>query len=154
MGSLHKVAEGSMIALGELNPMESVRARLQEQVANFLAGRAKLIRMMNNPSLSIKGQAQGLYNVQLALEARLQNEIAPVIQKFNAGIYDSSDLIMTTGFTYNIVRQVNDVGRLEQQAGGNAPAFFDMDMIGVLALGGVALLGVGLMGGVFFGKRA
>lgn len=143
-----------MIALGELNPIESARARLQEQVANFLAGRAKLMRMMNNPSLSIKGQAQGLYNVQLALEARLQNEITPVIQKINTGIWDASDILNLTGFTYNIVRQINDVGRLEQQAGGNAPAFFDMSMIGIFAAGGIALLGVGLMGGVFFGKRS
>lgn len=142
-----------MIALGELNPMESVRARLQEQVANFLAGRAKLMRLMDNPSLSIKGQAQGLYNVQLALETRFQNEITPIITKFNSGIYDASDLITVTGFTYNIVSQVNDVTSLEQQAGGNPVPFFDMSNIGLFAIGGFILVGLGIMGGAFFGKR-
>jgi len=143
----------NMITLGELSPIDTARARLQEQVANFLAGRAKLMRMMNNPSLSIKGQAQGLYNVQLALENRLQNEITPIIQKTNTGVWDASDIIPIAGFTMNVIRQINDVARLEQQAGGNAPAFFDMSMIGIFAAGGLALLGLGLMGGVFFGKR-
>jgi hypothetical protein len=141
----------NMIGLGELSPIDTARARLQEQVANFLAGRAKLIRMMGNANLSIKGQAQGLYNVQLALETRLQNEITPLVQKLNAGVWDASDIITIGGFTMSIIRQINDVGKLERQAGGNAPEFFDTSMI--VAAGGLMLLGLGLMGGVFFGKR-
>jgi hypothetical protein len=143
-----------MIGLGELSPIDTARARLQEQVANFLAGRAKLIRMIDNPSLSIKGQAQGLYQVQIALETRLQNEITPLITKLNAGVWDASDIITLTGFTYNVTRQISDVASLEQQAGGNPVPFFDMSNLGIFMAGGFILVSLGLMGGAFFGKRA
>jgi len=142
-----------MIALGELNPMDSVRARLQEQIGNFLQGRARLNRLMSNQSLQIQGQAQGLYAVQTALETRLQNDIAPIVTKFNSGIYDGSDLITVGGFTVNIVEQINDVGKLEKQAGVSyQPSGFDFDM-STIALGGIIVLGLGLMSGIFFGKR-
>jgi len=142
-----------MIALGELNPMDSVRARLQEQIGNFLQGRARLNRLMSNQSLQIQGQAQGLYAVQTALETRLQNDIAPIVTKFNSGIYDGSDLITVGGFTVNIVEQINNVGNLERQAGVSyQPSGFDFDM-STVALGGIIVLGLGLMSGIFFGKR-
>jgi hypothetical protein len=142
-----------MIALGELNPIDSARARLQEQIGNFLQGRARLNRLMNNPSLSIKGQAQGLYVIQTALETRLQNEITPKLQAISTGVWDASDILTLGGFTYNIVKQINDVGNLEKQAGGSPAPYIDTSMVGILALGGLAVLGLGLMGGVFFGRR-
>jgi len=143
-----------MLADGLLNPIDSVRARLQEQIGNFLSGRARLNRLMNNPSLTIKGQAQGLYAVQIALENRLQNEITPKIQAINSGVWDASDVLVLGGFTMNIMRQISDVGKLERAAGGsNQSSFFDIDTIGVIAAGGLIVLGLGLMSGVFFGRR-
>jgi hypothetical protein len=142
-----------MIALGDLNPIDSVRAQLQEQIGNFLQGRARLNRLMNNPSLQIKGQAQGLYAVQISLETRLQNEITPKIQKINSGVWDASDAITLSGFTYLIVKQIGDVGKLEKQAGVSyQPSGFDFDM-STVALGGIIVLGLGIMSGIFFGKR-
>jgi hypothetical protein len=142
-----------MIALGELNPIDSVRARLQEQIGNFLQGRAKLNRLMSNQSLQIQGQAQGLYAVQTALETRLQNEITPILQKVSSGIYDASDILTLGGFTVNIVQQINRVGSLEKQAGvSGMSSGFDFDM-GTIALGGIIILGLGLMSGVFFGRK-
>lgn len=142
-----------MIALGDLNPIDSVRAELQNQVGNFLQGRARLNRLMNNPSLQVKGQAQGLYAVQTVLETRLQDEITPKIQKINAGVYDASDALAIGWFTTTILKQINDVGKLEKQAGVSyQPSGFDFDMP-TIALGGIIVLGLGLMSGIFFGKR-
>lgn len=146
-----------MVALGTLNPIESTRAKLQEQIGNFLQGRARLNRLMSNPSLQIQGQAQGLYAVQTALENRLQNEITPKIQKINTGIYDSSDILALGGFTYNIIKQIGDVGNLERQAGISGPVAsgfnIDMTTVGILGALGLVTLGLGLMGGAFFSKR-
>ena len=144
-----------MIALGALNPIDSVRAQLQEQIGNFLQGRARLNRLMNNQSLQIKGQAQGLYAVQTVLETRLQDEITPKIQKINAGVYDASDGLALAWFTRDVMKQMNDVGKLEKQAGISGPVAsgFDFDM-STLAIGGIMLIGIGLMSGVLFGKRA
>ena len=141
-----------MIALGELNPIESVRARLQEQIGNFLQGRAKLNRLMNNPNLQIKGQAQGLYAVQTALETRLQDEITPKIQAISTGVWSASDILTLGGFTAQIMRQINDVSKLERQVGGVPSGMFDMDMT-TIALGGIILVGVGIMSGMFFGRK-
>ena len=142
-----------MVALGDLNPIDSVRARLQEQIGNFLQGRARLNRLMSNPSLQIKGQAQGLYAVQSALETRLQDEITPILQKVGSGIYDASDILTLGGFTMNIVQQIGNVGKLERQAGvSGVPSGFDFDMTTV-AIGGVILVGLGIMSGIFFGRK-
>ena len=142
-----------MIALGELNPIESVRARLQEQIGNFLQGRAKLNRLMSNPSLQIKGEAQGLYAVQTALETRLQNEITPKLQAISTGVWSASDILVLGGFTMNIVQQINSVGKLERQAGGASVSMFgEMDMTTV-AVGGIIELGLGILSGVLFGRK-
>jgi len=142
-----------MNALGELNPIESVRARLQEQIGNFLQGRARLNRLMSNPSLQIKGEAQGLYAVQTALETRLQNEITPKLQAISTGVWSASDILVLGGFTMNIVQQINSVGKLERQAGGAPVSMFgEMDMTTVV-VGGVIVLGLGILSGVFFGRK-
>lgn len=145
-----------MLAQGFLNPIESARARLQEQIGNFLQGRAKLNRLMSNPSLQVKGQAQGLYVVQTALETRLQNEITPKLQAISAGVWTASDILTLGGFTVNIVKQINDVGNLERQAGISGPAnsgMFDMNT-STIAIGGIIVLGLGIMSGVLFGRRS
>jgi hypothetical protein len=144
-----------MIALGELNPIDSVRARLQEQIGNFLQGRAKLNRLMSNPSLQVKGQAQGLYAVQTALETRLQDEITPKIQAISTGVWSASDILTLGGFTAQILRQINDVNKLERQVGGSVPfgIMGDIDM-STIALGGVILVGVGILSGMLFGGRS
>jgi hypothetical protein len=142
-----------MVALGELNPIDSVRARLQEQIGNFLQGRAKLNRLMNNPNLQIKGQAQGLYAVQTALETRLQDEITPKIQAISTGVWSASDILTLGGFTAQIMRQINDVGKLERVGGGASSGIMgDIDM-STIALGGIILVGVGIMSGMFFGRK-
>lgn len=143
-----------MIALGDLNPIESVRARLQEQIGNFLQGRAKLARLMSNPSLQVQGQARGLYAVQTALETRLQDEITPKIQAVSAGVWTTSDILMLGGFTAQILRQINDVNSLERQVGGGAPSgMLGMDM-STIAIGGVILVGLGILSGMIFGGRS
>jgi len=143
-----------MVALGALNLIESVRARLQEQIGNFLQGRAKLSRLMSNPSLQVQGQAQGLYAVQTALEVRLQDEITPKIQAINMGVWSASDALALGGFTAQIIRQINDVNKLERQGGGGVSSgMFDMD-ISTIAIGGIVLVGLGIMSGVLFSGRS
>lgn len=144
-----------MLASGFLSPIESARAKLQEQIGLFLSGRAKLIRLMENPNLQIQGQARGLYAVQQQLETQLQNEIYPKIQEVTAGVWDMSDVINLTWFTTTLMGQISEVSKLERQAGGTASV---MDNIGfgipTLAMGGGVLLVLGIMAGVFSGRRA
>ena len=142
-----------MIGLGDLSPIDTVRAQLQEQIGNFLQGRARLNRLMSNQSLTIQGQAQGLYAVQTDLENRLQNEITPKLQAISSGVWSASDLITIGGFTALIIKQINDVGNLERVAGvSGMPSGFNFDISTVVPIG-VILLALGMMGGVFFGRR-
>lgn len=140
-----------MVALGSLNPIDDVRARLQEQIANFLAARARLQRLMNNPSLQVQGQAQGLYAVQVALENRLQDEIAPKVQAIQSGVWTTSDLITLGGFTGQIVKQLNDVSSLERAVGITSQGgMFDTSTM-VLAV--PVILIAGLLGGLILARR-
>lgn len=143
-----------MLAQGFLSPIETTRSALQEQIGLFLSGRAKLNRLMGNPQLGIQGQARGLYSVQATLEDRLQNEITPMIKKVSSGVWDSSDILSMTGFTWQIKTQIDAVNSLERQAGGvPASSMFDMDMIGILAAGTLIVLGMGVIGGVLFERK-
>jgi len=142
-----------MLAQGFVSPIDSARAELQNQIGNFLQGRARLSRLMSNKSLTVQGQAQGLYAVQTVLETRLQNEITPKLQAISSGVWTASDLLDIGGFTGLIVKQINDVGKLERAAGVTGmPSGFDFDM-GTVVLGGGILLALGMMSGVFFGRR-
>jgi len=142
-----------MLAQGLLNPIDTARTALQNQIGLFLSGRSKLTSLMNNPSLTIQGEARGLYAVQQQLETQLQNEIYPKIQKVTAGTWDMSDVMSLTGFTSLLLTQINNTRKLEAKAGGGvAPGMFDMDM-STIAIGGIILIGVGIMSGVLFGRR-
>ena len=139
-----------MVALGALSPIEEIRAKLQDQIGVFLSSRAKLSRLMGNPSLQIQGQAQGLYAVQTALETRLQNEIMPKIQVVSSGVWDRSDIITLGAFTVNMMRQVSDVNGLERAGGGvGVSAGVDMSTIMV---GAMMLIGVSVLGGMLLKK--
>lgn len=140
-----------MIALGALNPIDEARAKVQEQIGSFLAARAKLDRLMRNPSLIIQGQAQGLYANQVVLEDRLQNEITPLMTAIQAGTWPASDILTLGGFAYSIADQINKVGNLERQAGG-APVstLFDLS---TLAIAVPVVLIVGILGGVILTRR-
>jgi hypothetical protein len=139
-----------MVALGALSPIEEIRAKLQDQIGVFLSSRAKLSRLMGNPSLQIQGQAQGLYAVQTALETRLQNEIMPKIQAVSSGVWDMSDIITLGAFTTNMMKQVSDVNGLER-AGGGVGVSAGVDMSTIL-LGGMMLIGVSVLGGMLLKK--
>jgi hypothetical protein len=143
-----------MLADGLLNPIDTARAQVQEQIGNFLAARARLSRLMNNPSLQIKGQAQGLYAVQTALEDRLQNEITPKLQAIQAGTWSMSDIITLGGFTALIIKQISDVNSLERAGGGPQASFFDINTIGIIGAGALIVLGLGVMSGAFFSGRS
>lgn len=144
-----------MLASGFLSPIDTARAKLQEQIGFFLSSRAKLIRLMSHVQLSIQGQARGLYATQTTLENRLQNEITPKLQSISAGVWDSSDILLLGGFTMQIMNQIQAVNSLERQAGGAPTGMFsDMNLMTVL-LGAGVLLSMGIMGGVFFvGRRS
>lgn len=142
-----------MLAQGWLNPIETARARLQEQIGNFLAGRAKLLRLMDSSSLTVQGQARGLYAVQQALELRLQNEITPKLQSISAGVWTASDILTLGGFTIEIIKQINNVNNLERQVGVvPSSGMFDFDT-STMVIGVGALVVLGIMSGVLFGRR-
>lgn len=109
-----------MIALGELSPIETAQAALQEKIGDFLSARARLIRLMNNPSLTVQGKARGLYAIQLQLEDQLYKEILPKVQGIKEGVWSLSDVAILGMFTSNIVRQINDTNNLGRQ-GGDLP---------------------------------
>lgn len=145
-----------MLADGFLNPIDTARAELQNQIGYFLQGRARLTRLMSNQNLQIQGEARGLYSVQTTLEDQFQNQITPLLSKIQAGTWDSSDILTLGGFTMQITNQIGSVNSLEQKAGGPGiqGVAFDMDTIGVIGAGALIILGLGLMGGVFFGGRS
>jgi hypothetical protein len=139
-----------MEALGDLSPVDTMRAKIQEKLADFLAARARLGRLMNSPNLQTKGQAQGLYAVQVELERQLQTTIYPKLTAIQSGVWDFSDIATLGGFTVAITKQINDVNGLVARSGGLPSDSFDMTTI--LMAGGL-VLGLGLMGGVFFGRK-
>ena len=140
-----------MQALGALSPIESARANLQEKIADFLAGRARLSRLMSNSNLQISGQANGLYAVQVQLESQLQNDITPKLQALQSGSWTFSDIAQLMGFTSSVVSQINSVNRLDAQAGGSSVTpFLSMP---TMMIGGFALVVMGLMSGVLLGRK-
>lgn len=140
-----------MEALGALSPIEEARAKLQEQIGMFLSNRARLNRLMGNSSLQVQGQAQGLYAVQTALETRLQNEITPKIQAVSSGVWNMSDLITLGAFTSQMMKQINDVNKLEAQGGGVQPS--SGLGTGAMAIGIPALIVFGILGGFMLARR-
>ena len=84
----------------------------------------------------------------------MQNEMLPKIQAVSAGSWDMSDVLKLGGFTNLLINQIRDVKRLEAEAGVGAPlSFFDSIDMSTIAIGGIALVGLGIMSGVFFGRR-
>lgn len=141
-----------MEALGLLSPMDVARASVQDKIGLFLSGRAKLARLMKNSSLQVQGEANGLYAVQQVLETKLQDEIMPKIQLLSTGVWSSSDLIVLSMFAKDMLDQTNSVNKLERKVGGVETYTDSLDMT-TIAMGAGALLLVGIMSGVFFGRR-
>lgn len=137
-----------MVADSPLSPIETARAKLQEQIGLFLSGRQKLIRLMSNPSLQVQGQAKGLYAVQIQLEGQLQNEMYPKLASIQAGTWSISDVITLGGFTTMLMKQINDVNSLERAGGGPSTG---MDL-NTMAIGIPALIVVGLLGGYMLAR--
>lgn len=138
-----------MVADSPLSPIETARAKLQEQIGLFLSGRQKLIRLMSNPSLQVQGQARGLYAVQTQLETQLQNEMYPKLASIQAGTWSISDVITLGGFTTMLMKQINDVNSLERVGGGPSTG---MDL-NTMAIGIPALIVVGLLGGYMLARN-
>lgn len=139
-----------MIALGALSPIESARAQLQEKIADFLAARARLGRLMSNPSLQIQSQAKLLYAMQAQLEDTLYKEVMPKLQKVQAGTWDFSDIASLGGYTAQIVKQINDVNALDRVAGNTQPGLLDNRLV---QIGIPVLLVLGLLGGYTVSRR-
>lgn len=138
-----------MVADSPLSPIETARAKLQDQIGMFLSGRQKLVNLMRNPSLQIQGQARGLYAVQTQLETQLQNDIYPKLAAVQSGTWSVSDVITLGGFTATLMKQINDVSNLER-AGGGPSSGFDID---TLAIGIPVLIVVGLLGGYMLANK-
>lgn len=142
-----------MFGLGALSPIETMRATVQEKIADFLAARARLIRLMKNPSLQIQSQANGLYAVQVELERQLQSDIYPKLTAIQSGVWDFSDLALLGGFSLAMVNQIKNVNSLDAQGGGRvveSDSFFNWQTI---AIGGVALVVLGVGSGYLFSRR-
>lgn len=133
-----------MEALGFLSPIETARASVQEKIADFLAARARLRRLMSNPSLTIQGQAKGLYVKQTQLEDQLQKEIMPKMNAISTGVWDMSDIITLGGFAATIMKQISDVNGLGAQGGGVVSSSF-IDMTSVLMVGIPVLAVIGFL---------
>jgi uncharacterized protein YneF (UPF0154 family)/predicted CopG family antitoxin len=138
-----------MVADSPLSPIETARAKLQDQIGLFLSSRQKLMNLMKNPNLQIQGQARGLYAVQTQLETQLQNDIYPKLAAVQSGTWSVSDVITLGGFTAMLMKQINDVQNLER-AGGGPSSGFDVD---TLAIGIPVLVVVGLLGGYMLANK-
>lgn len=140
-----------MEALGALSPIESARAAVQAKIADFLAARARLIQLMKSSNLQIQGQANVLYQNQVALENQLYDTVMPKLSAIQSGQWQLSDVALLGGFTTSIIQQINSVDKLYVQAGGTLPSTgFDITTVAVI---GTGVLALGLLGGFFAAKR-
>lgn len=106
-----------MEALGALSPIEEARARLQEKLGEFFTARARLVRLMSNPSIQIQSQARALYAAQTSIEDQIYKEVMPRIQKVQSGTWDFGDIAMLGSYTQMIITQIENTNKLEKQAG-------------------------------------
>jgi hypothetical protein len=140
-----------MEALGALSPIEEARARLQEKIGEFFTSRARLVRLLNNQSLQIQGQARSLYAAQASIEDQIYKEVMPRIQKVQSGTWDFSDIAMLGSYTSMIINQIDSVNKLERQAGATVSQPWMSNETSVIVM--PALLVGGLMlGYVVFNK--
>lgn len=128
-----------MLAQGFLNPVEEAHAKLQEQVAKFLASRSKLLRLQKHASAQIQSDARGLYAVQVQLESDLQNRIMPMIDRMKSGSWALSDVLTIGNFTQMVIKQISDVDNLERKAGG-LPSDTGISALTIAGIGVPALL--------------
>lgn len=139
-----------MIALGALSPIEEARAGIQSKIADFLSARSRLMGLMNNKNLQVQAEAKALYNLQVQLEDKLQNEINPRLAAVQNGAWDFSDIATFGGFAISITKQISDVNKLEAKGGGRVVSTFDITSLGI---GIPALVMIGLVGGYLLSRR-
>lgn len=131
-----------MIGLGTLSAFEDIQALLKSKLGEFLAAEQKLRSLVQNPSITIRSEANGLLAVQKSLEAELgtaQTKIA----NFQAGAWSFSDAIELGDIGTRLLSHLRNVASLEARAGGVVTA-------GLLTSPTLPLLGIAAAAAVLF----
>lgn len=105
-----------MQALGQLSPVLTVEAKIQERVAKFLAMKSVIAKLMKHSSLTISSRASGLLNIQYQLETELQQALAVVERMKKDGIPSFSNLAYLGNFAYSLESHIGAVQALEKNA--------------------------------------
>ena len=106
-----------MIGLGTLSAFEDIQALLKAKVGEFLAAEAKLRALAQNPSITVRSQANGLLAEHAVLEKEMSNAQSKIAQ-FQTGAWSISDAITLGDVGTRLLSHLGKVISLEQQASG------------------------------------
>lgn len=134
-----------MQALGALNPVDVIAAKIQSRIATFLTIKERLIGLINQGSISVSSKATELYTVQRVLESQL-NQALNKIEVMKSGSWTLSDVASLGVFYSEMEKQIKNVQKLEEESGititlGIDPSPQDAaKLIPWLVVGGVAAI--------------
>lgn len=115
----------------------TIEARVQEEVAKFLALKSVLVRLQGSPSPTVRDRADSLYAQQVVLERELQDTLKR-IENIKKGAYTISDITAIGSFSSALRKHIKQVKDLESRAPIQAPLFPPL----ALLIGAGALVGV------------
>lgn len=133
-----------MLGQGSLSVVDQIEADMQAYVGRFLADKATLQQLQQNPDLQVQGQATKLLIVQNTLEGQLP-EATNIIGNIKTGSYSIGDEIWLTNFMRQVVKQVTDVDSLSK----GQPISTGTPISPMLLLVGGAVV----LGGIWWYKR-
>lgn len=105
-----------MQSLGELSLIDMAVARAQSRVADFLKQKEILIKLTNNPSITVSQRATELLSMQHNLEGQL-GSIFQLIEKVKGGQWSFSDLFNIGNFADSMEKQIENSRALQKQVG-------------------------------------
>lgn len=93
-----------------------IEARVQDQIATFLALKSKLVSLQGAPDFVLRDKAKALYATQLQLEADLKDVLLR-IDNIKSGAFALADVARIGTFAVSMENQIHQVNGLAKQAG-------------------------------------
>lgn len=115
-------------------------ARIQDEIARFLALKSVLIRLQGSSNPIVADRATQLYAQQVTLEQALTDTMKR-IDNIKQGAYTMSDITAISSFSYALRKHIQQV---ENLAGGQSTAGVGFGMPAIL-LGGLVIVGAVFM---------
>ena len=107
-----------MIGLGSLGSNAlalTAEAKIQAEVAKFLAAKATIVNLVTKGSTTqIRGEANLLLEQQRTLEKELQSALS-IIEQVKSGAYVMSDIVTVGAFAYSLQQHIKKVKDLDER---------------------------------------